>query len=447
MSIAIKYLIILFLLISPINLFSQDSQYWSKQYGTYGELLGGTVVGGISDLSATYYNPGSMAFTTDSALILTTNSIQAYAIKMNNLFGANTELTSSSVSASPGIFAVRLPNWLGDEQIAFSYISRYDFNFESHDMVVSNYSDGSPNKLANSTLINQSLSEFWPGITWSKEISKTFGLGATVYFPFRSQNLRHQLLFQTHDSLGTNSSEIFFEEYSYFNLRMLLKLGASIILDNLMLGLTITTPSINIYGSGETSINYSVTNEKFFQTESLPTFFSNYQEKLKANFYSPLSIAFGTAYYWEKTSLYFTVEWFNAVDEFKIMNPNKFNAQSNGKLINYNTSFGLSSIINYGVGIKYVLNKDFTYYGSLTTDKSAYNPEKSNKFILSNWDILHARIGGMINVDNLSVTLGLGYGFTSNIYDKINILNSNSQSESDITYQQIDIVFGFTYKL
>ena len=51
----------------PVNSNGQDTQYWTDQYGTYGELLGGTIIGSASDLSATFYNPGALAFSTDGA--------------------------------------------------------------------------------------------------------------------------------------------------------------------------------------------------------------------------------------------------------------------------------------------------------------------------------------------------------------------------------------------
>ncbi len=38
----------------------QDTQYWNLQYGTRSTLLGGAVIGSVSDLSATYYNPGAL---------------------------------------------------------------------------------------------------------------------------------------------------------------------------------------------------------------------------------------------------------------------------------------------------------------------------------------------------------------------------------------------------
>ena len=38
----------------------QDAHYWTNQYGTRGELVGGLVVGSFLDLRATFYNPGAI---------------------------------------------------------------------------------------------------------------------------------------------------------------------------------------------------------------------------------------------------------------------------------------------------------------------------------------------------------------------------------------------------
>jgi len=263
-------------LIGSIKVFAQDTQYWAKQYGTYGELLGGTVVGGISDLSASYYNPGSKAFTTDSALILTTHSMQAYIITMDDAFGTESSLTSSSVKASPGIFAIRLQSeWLGDNQIVISYISRYDFNFEAQELNPTPYSNSPISYSANEASVFENLAEYWPGISWSKEVYKNIGIGATLYLPYRSQSARNQVLLQKMDSTGLNSSVTVFEDYNYYNLRALIKFGASIKLDPLMLGFTITTPSMNIFGIGSTAINLTATNIDSTKLRGVPTFASD----------------------------------------------------------------------------------------------------------------------------------------------------------------------------
>lgn len=441
------FLFLIVVLLSASKLVAQDTQYWAKQYGTYGELLGGAVVGGVSDLSATYYNPGSMAFTTDSALILTTHSVQAYVISINDAFGTDSKLASSSVKASPGIFAVRLPKWLGDEQIAISYITRYDFNFEAQELNTTPYSNSQVSFSANEASVYENLSEYWPGISWSKAISKNIGIGATLYFPYRSQSARNQVILQKMDSTNTNSTIILFEDYTYFNLRTLLKFGASFKLEPLMLGITVTTPSLNIFGVGSTAMNLSATNIDSSILGDLPTFASDFQEDLSAEFRSALSIAIGAAYYLENTSFYFTAEWFNDVGEFNIMNPNAFLAQSSGQKIEYNSSYSLNSVINFGFGIRHIYNDNFTYYGSITTDKTAFIPNSVNKFALSNWDIIHIRVGGMFKFDKLSITLGLGYGFEDNIYDGLRIFGQKKSDRSDVVYHQVDLVFGFTYKL
>ena len=40
---------------------AQDAHYWTYGYGPIGQLTEGALVGGVSDLSAVFYNPGALA--------------------------------------------------------------------------------------------------------------------------------------------------------------------------------------------------------------------------------------------------------------------------------------------------------------------------------------------------------------------------------------------------
>ena len=51
---------------------AQDSQYWSIQYGPVGQLVGGQVIGGVPDRSATFYNPGALALRNETSYLLST---------------------------------------------------------------------------------------------------------------------------------------------------------------------------------------------------------------------------------------------------------------------------------------------------------------------------------------------------------------------------------------
>ena len=70
------------LLVAPLALAAapraaaQDTHYWAIQYGPVGQLVGGQLIGGSTDLSATFYNPGSLSLRNESSYLLSTESVQ-----------------------------------------------------------------------------------------------------------------------------------------------------------------------------------------------------------------------------------------------------------------------------------------------------------------------------------------------------------------------------------
>src|SRR5262245_51648440 len=106
---------------------AQDSHYWTESYGTLATLLGGVVVGKVPDLSATFYNPGRLAFIERPAVSLTTRVYQVVSRKMD-LSGTrygNTDLGSTGVRPSPSFAGGVLP--VGDRKqwvMAYSVVTR-----------------------------------------------------------------------------------------------------------------------------------------------------------------------------------------------------------------------------------------------------------------------------------------------------------------------------------
>ena len=434
----------LFLIFLTFSTNAQDSQYWSKQFGTYGSLLGGTVIGAVSDLSATFYNPGAMAFSKDSTLLLTTNSFQFIYINFNNADVTNLVLDSWYTNTSKGIFAIRLPfKWLKDDQLVVSYISKQDFYFYSTGYSITPYKSKSYS--SDLLLLDLSLFESWYGVTWSKPFSKSIGFGVTMYVPYRSQRVLKETLVQEYDEIDKTKDFVGVTDIDYYNLRLLWKAGISAEYKNWMFGLSLTTPSINLFGSGDVAIIFSKANNDTLS--KVPDLSSNYQEGLSTKYKSPLSIGFGAAYYWEKTVLYFSAEWFNNVGSYQIMNPEDYIAQSSGKTIQYDINYSLRSVFNFGFGIKYSLNKNFIYYGSISTDNTAYDYDNPNALTLSTWDIIHIGAGSQFKYKHLSVTLGLSYGYSGNLFKNFNFFGLFKNDQTDVIYHQIDVVFGFTYSL
>ena len=66
---------------------AQDGHYWTQQYGTKSMLLSGSVIGGVEDLGAVYYNPGRLAVISNSAFLLSGNVYEYNGIDISNAAG------------------------------------------------------------------------------------------------------------------------------------------------------------------------------------------------------------------------------------------------------------------------------------------------------------------------------------------------------------------------
>ncbi len=109
---------------------AQDAHYWTNQYGTRAELLGGLVVGSAVDLSATYYNPGALAHVSNPTLILTTDAWQFIGITLDTGVGDDFDQTATRLRAAPRIFAVQIPSKESKHKFAVSVLTRHDFDLE-----------------------------------------------------------------------------------------------------------------------------------------------------------------------------------------------------------------------------------------------------------------------------------------------------------------------------
>ena len=84
---------------------AQDDHYWSQQYGAESTLLGGAMVGGVSDNSAVYYNPGALAFITNLSLSIDANVYRMDKILISDGAGKGLNLNSAQISIYPQIIS------------------------------------------------------------------------------------------------------------------------------------------------------------------------------------------------------------------------------------------------------------------------------------------------------------------------------------------------------
>ncbi len=159
---------------------AQDSHYWNLFYGTYPTLLGGTVIGSPSDLAGSYYNPGFRPANNTGELLLAAQLYQYERLSLEGNAGTRIPLSGSSVAVSPSLVAGNFPGMdtASTDRFTYSLLARQHVNFDIEGRITTG---GTSKGTANSSelILNQNLSEYWAGFTWTRQINPTWSAGIT----------------------------------------------------------------------------------------------------------------------------------------------------------------------------------------------------------------------------------------------------------------------------
>ena len=424
--------ILIMILVGNNILLSQDSHYWTNQYGTRGNLLSGLVVGSVKDLSSSFYNPGAIPLSPEQSLVLTTDAVEISALTIKNGAAKGKDLTTRQSGTSPGIFAIRLTSSASvKNHWVFSYITRNNYKLDINIREVDSRPPGTGNLtqdyFAGEFLYSQKVDEAWAGITYGRNIRNRLAFGITQYLAYRSQKIRNQLITQEYNPSGGGYTLAFMDEFQYDHFRILWKFGLSAGYHPFSFGFTITTPSLGILGFGQTFVNYSQTIiDTTNITGGISALASDYQTDLPSKYRSPLSIAAGATYYFQESSVYFSLEWFDKISKYRILDPEPFIGQSSGILLSPPYEHELKSITNFGLGFQHSFSKKLSIYISGILDKSARISKSETQFAISNWDIYHLTLGSAFTFWRLDLTGGLTYSY------------GNKNFEQSITYREAD---------
>ncbi len=442
-------------LFSFVN-YAQDSHYWNIQYGTRSTLLGGAVIGSVSDLSATYYNPGAISLFKDANFILSARVYQFETINVENGAGKGADLNFSTIVPSPSFVAFDFKfDFLGDARLAFSILTRQKMEFEFQTRLIDSLDviDSSPGKenFAGGLSIQREFNEVWGGLTYSSKINEVIGLGATWYVAYRSQRSTNQAIIQILPTTGDIASYTDIRNYRYTNLRTLLKIGMGINLNPLTLGATITTPSINIGGSGSVGTHFflnGIDNDGDGINDNV--FNSNFQDDVTSEYKSSWAVGFGGGYSAGKFKFHASAEWYAALSKFFVLDTKPFVSQGSGETLTNDLTHELKSVTNYGFGIDYFSGESLILSGSFVTDFSARIPGTKTNLTVSTWDIYHISGGATFKIGDSDLTLGLEYAFGSkditqpiNITDPGNNENANIINKSKVTTRRFKFLIGF----
>jgi hypothetical protein len=438
------------LLASAQHASAQDSQYWTLQYGTRGELLGGVVVGSAVDLSATYYNPGSLALVKDPSVILTATVMGMQTIRVKDEDPNQDAISSRNIGPEPSMFAGLLPMKWGGGRMAYSLLTRQKLDFrlvENEGAVIGLDEPGDSLSIGGEILLDENVGETWGGVTWSKRMHDHVGVGATLYGVYRSEELSRRQTVEAISNGGFGASLTDWNDVNYSTFRVLTKLGIETDMGGASLGLALTTAGLPIYGSGDILINRVLIGDTNLDGVDDSHATVSYGRGQHAEYRSPFSIALGGSYDWTTTTLHATVEYFTSVDPYTVTEAPASAGGPGLTTVSSRYDHALDSVVNFGAGIERRFSEKSTAYVSFILDHSAYARVPTGTFpiAVSTWDIYHLNGGVAFTIGGTDVTLGGGFAWGSQPLDVTpdseGILPATVKP-SEVTYSRVKVILG-----
>lgn len=436
---------------------AQDAHYWTNQHGTRSQLLGGTVVGSLKDMSSSYYNPAAVVLSPDSSLLLAADALDITTIRFEQALGREQDFKTESIRTPPNMVVLR-PISQPRHQLLISILTRHQFNLGSTGELIEKRDPiaDAPDEqyFAGEVLQQIKLTDTWLGLTWSYALNEWLSVGVSQYLTERSHKRREQAMFQLGNRDG-GEALLFTDRFSYLHYSLLWKVGVIARFDPLILGLTLTTPSVQLYGRGSSLFHQGVilVNDPA-PGASLFDLSAHTQRDTPAHYKYPLSIAFGASYAFGNTVVHTTAEWFQKIAPFTVMDTEDFFSQTNDEVFSQRLTHEADQVFNVGLGLQHTFYDVVALYGSVITDQSAIRPDTETPLAVASWDILHLSFGSVISLRRTEWALGFGYSFGED--DFLPLLRFPDESQDffpfplgpqRVTFQRIRIQVGISVGL
>jgi hypothetical protein len=387
--------------------FAQDAHYWADQYGTRARLLAGAVIGSADDLAAVYYNPGALALVTTPQLLLSANVAQytSYSVDVN---GESTEIGASKIGSAPSLFAGEIKlGFLGKTRFAYSFLTRYSVDLRiAERSLISGADVGAFPELEGAGVnlrFESKLTETWVGFTLSSPLGRRWGLGISPYVTIRSQRVNQQTIVQVVDTAGIGGISLAATDVDFNNWRLLAKIGLSADYAPWRFGVTLTTPSLNIWGQGSSAVDNSLVGQG-----GTGDLFADLQEDVDVSYVSPASVGAGLAYTWrEATTLHLSGEYFAAIDQNRALDIEPIVDPSAGDTLSTGLIQDTDEVLNFAVGLEHLFGDGLEAYAGFHSDFSARPQDQKTAFPVSRFNIWHLAGGASATLGRSQFTLGL----------------------------------------
>ena len=434
----------LFVVFAPAESSAQDSHYWTQQYGPRGSLLSGAVIGSVADISGTFYNPGSLGLAESLPFALSTDVYEYENIRLEDGAGRGVDLGTTRSGVRPSLLAGTITTNLGGGVLAYSALTRMRAASDVNAEIIASGAEVPPEldlqDVVGVARIDGEFSDFWAGLTYSHKVGDHFGLGLTGYLAHRTQRRRREGIQEAIATDGSPFVNIDMGGGNYSALRTLAKIGGYFSSGPMSAGLTVTTPSLHITGSGEFALN----DARF--TADTTVLLATVQTGLDAEYKSPLSVGLGFGWQIGKARLNASGEWFDKIDPYVVMQGEEFQQQEPSQTQVFDVVQSMDEVFNWGLGLEYAFKESVVGYASFATDLTGITDEIERADLsLGKVDLYSAFLGADFMVKSARLTVGAGYGWGSAPAPEItDVLEGQEEGlEAKYVYSRFRVLFGF----
>lgn len=411
---------------------AQDAQQWTYGYGPVGQFTGGTLVGGVGDLSAVYYNPAALSLMEEPRFVLSLSSVELSNINAPDAGGAGLGFDATIFHGLPGMLAGHLGTNRGQrDHFAWAILSRFNMDWDLA-LNRATVQEG----LAGYGRVRQRLLEYWGGVGWSHRLRPGLSLGVTPFLSYRLQRSRRMLELDQLSAAGQAHAFVAHEdEYDYG--RLLAKAALAWRPAPWELGLTVTTPSLRLYDHGKVVFDASRSGP------GGPSWFSaSLQDSLDARYHAPWSVAAGVSRRGPSRVVHTSVEWFASADPYDILSPQDAAVSGTNDTVALGFRGAAASIFNFGLGLEQQLGRATTLYAGATRNASSWQPGAET---LASWDLTQLTAGLSFQLRHARVAVGLGYGWGDGpMPAPVVALYEPSPESARVRYRRLTGSAGFT---
>jgi hypothetical protein len=440
--------ILLLLLVFNQNSFSQSDNYWSWNFNTMSMLMAGSVVGGSPDASSIYYNPSLITWGEGPSLTLSASLITVQSYRAENIAGDGIDLNKIFLKIQPRFisFNFRTRNEkLNIEVSLFTPVSEgIDYtlqHFDSLDLI-----ERTEGVETYSGYLNYSrkYDDLYIGLGGSYHITDKLSVGSSLFVSIKTMKYEYRKLasaYQDADTVFVDDipeprylAESRFEEsLNYWDLSLVLKLGAhyNLLNDRIGIGVNFTFPNIPVYGLANVRKSLARSNvyDNFSDTFTSNSSFIGVEENSKTRIKSPFSAAFGVQFSTKsgRSTLSFTMEYFHQIGSYALFEsdfeleeiPDPWPGRAGpANLMSY--SYQSRAVTNFAMGIKQFVSPSLQFMGGFRTDFT--NGDGDNirfsqnaiKIIQAHVDKYHITLGPVIKLRKALIVTGVQYSFGRN---------------------------------